>query len=225
MRKKILVAPTYGTVQKITPNSIEIYIGVTDNHQIFAPLTGDISNIEYQEGEFRHTYDVGEYVVEKTKRGRAIILVTDDENNKIPFWIEVGRGYVTNRIQIDKNIGERVKQCKITHVQQGERIGEIKLGSLSQIHLPENSIATVKKGDIIIGGQTQVAQLVDIPHADATSEFSINSFVDLEFQNYKREPEKIESLCKTHFKNIDAQEKCVEKTRKKVKNFKVLGKP
>lgn len=137
-----IVSPTFGVVTSIKNNKITIYIGIEDNHDIYAPISGKISKIKFSEGEFKRKI----FQTYVNKIGRASITIND-----IKFWIEVGKPkYVTDRVLLEKELDDKVKQ--------GERIGEILLGSLSEVHLPENTIIKVKEGDVLIGGETVVAE-------------------------------------------------------------------
>lgn len=80
--------------------------------------------------------------------------MTDAQTRRgIEFWIEVGEGYVTDRILFRVRQNQTVRRA-------GARIGEIILGSLSEVHLdPRASHVLVRAGDKVTGGVTPVAIL------------------------------------------------------------------
>ena len=77
------------------------------------------------------------------KRGRLTIKISDTN-----FLLEVGEGYVTKRVKLTKNVGQRVNHSEV--------IGEIVLGSLSEIYLPKDYVVIAQEGKRVIGGKTIV---------------------------------------------------------------------
>jgi len=134
-----IVAPTHGVITDIVGNKITIYISSEDNHDIFAPRTGTITSIIAKEGDFDRYLKL--FKAWEKKIGRLTIEINDTI-----FLLEVGEGYITKRVRLTKNIEQ--------HVNQSEVIGEIVLGSLSEIYLPKAYVVTVQEGQRVIGGKT-----------------------------------------------------------------------
>jgi phosphatidylserine decarboxylase len=163
-QESYVLAPTHGTITYADASRVTIYISTSDNHDIFAPVAGHVDSLTALRGYWRRPTRPDEdptgaqvFQAYETKKGRAIAKMTESVTGQpLEFWIEVGSGYVTDRVLF------RVKQNQ-TVLRAGARIGEIILGSLSEVHLPgggrQSSQTLVKAGDIVIGGTTPVAVL------------------------------------------------------------------
>ena len=147
-----VVSPVNGVISDVDSRNglIQIYISPTDNHTIYAPMTGRITNITHENGSW--TKQVFQAYEEKTAR------VTIEIDGIMEFWLEVGKPtYITDRIRITKNVGDSIVQ--------GEIIGEILLGSLSEVHLlnrqfsvPNNVYVTkrVQGGVTVLAGYKRI---------------------------------------------------------------------
>ena len=170
-----IVAPTYGFVTEVTTTKITVYIPRKANHNVFAPAGGWITSIEAFQGDWLRP--IFQSWVKKT--GRVIIGMatpitppfssSDADADEIPptttqiselndpwmfteFWLEVGKPkYVTDRVRLDIDTDDRVEA--------GDKIGEILLGSLSEIHFSDQFVIepAVQPGDWVVGGETIVA--------------------------------------------------------------------
>lgn len=139
-----VVAPVNGVVvESPDTNSVRIYIAPNDEHTIFAPVDGSITDIRKFNGSWHRK--VFQAYEEKTAR------VTVEFDTNLDFWVEVGKPlYITDRIRLDKGVSGSVIQ--------GEPIGEILLGSLAEVHFLDASFAiTAKAGDKVVGGKTGIA--------------------------------------------------------------------
>lgn len=156
--EKRILAPTFGLVVCVLPlqGIITLYIPREANHNIFAPIGGRVGDIKSCQGHFSRPEL--EFVAETQKDGRLSFKIENQEENTcVDTWIEVGkRSYITDRVKllIDKH----------DMVEAGQHIGEIILGSLSEIHLfnhsPHNVISYhIKPGDYLIGGQSVLATI------------------------------------------------------------------
>jgi hypothetical protein len=149
-----IIAPVNGIVTDIGDDTITIYIRRTDDHNIYSPTSGTLTNIyNYQGSWYRHIFQA-----DVNKIARTTISIKNPYLNKpISFWLEVGKPkYITDRIRLNKNIGN--------DLYSGENIGEIILGSLAEIHF--NGIQhykTVTKNSILIGGRTLIACIILSP--------------------------------------------------------------
>jgi phosphatidylserine decarboxylase len=149
-RKSTLInSPTYGQVIGIEGNKITTLIDAEDIHTIYSSVDGEITGVKFEKGEFKH--HVFECPI--TKKGRATLEITDDNKMKHNITLEVGKGYITNRVRLDKDLGDVVKK--------GELIGEILLGSLSEVIIPQYDEIKilVSEGDKVKGGETPLAFL------------------------------------------------------------------
>jgi len=154
-RSMDILSPVWGTVERVTGTretgiSIRIAIAVSDIKKIHAPISGVIEEIKFEEGEFKHNV----FEVPTTKTGRATVFIKGKKDIRLNFWLEVGEGYVTNRIKFDKVKGD--------HVNAGEEIGEILLGSLAELHLPPSTdaltvMSLVQANDKVKGGSSIIA--------------------------------------------------------------------
>lgn len=141
-----IVSPVNGIITPMSNNkSIRIYISPTDNHDVFSPMDGVITNITTYNGKW--TRQIFEAYIDKIAR------VTIEINNSVNFFIEVGYPeYITDRIRIRKKIGNRVSL--------GEHIGQIILGSMVELHLQKGQFYIpdyVRSGLEVVGGQTILA--------------------------------------------------------------------
>ena len=86
----------------------------------------------------------------------------DNERNAIAIRMPDGRdvavvqiaGLIARRILCDVREGDRV--------QAGDRFGIIRFGSRTDVYLPEGARPLVELGQIMIGGETVVAELLPI---------------------------------------------------------------
>jgi len=141
-----IVSATYGQVSEIKENSIVVYIDVKDIHKIYAPITSKIIGLDFVNGLFKRKVFKSIYM----KTGRAIITLKGII--EIKFYLEVGKPkYITDRVLIENSIGDNILQ--------GQIIGEILLGSLSEIFFPKNIPLKIliNEGDYIEGGKTILA--------------------------------------------------------------------
>lgn len=148
IKEQFIVSPVNGIIESVTEQgniiSIRTYIPATSNHNIFSPKDGVIIDVKKFNGEWTRQI----FKAFETKIARLTLVIDD-----IDFWIEVGKPfYITNRIKILKNKGDQVKQ--------GENIGEILLGSLTEIHLDKNKFIiphSIKEKTIVKGGKSILA--------------------------------------------------------------------
>lgn len=144
-----IVSPVYGEITSITNNSIEIYISSSDNHNIFAPISGKITNINLDKGFWKREIQTKYFKTIEYKTGRLTVYIGD-----VYFWVEVGKPkYITDTIRFDYNINDDIIQ--------GQNIGEIIIGSLAKIYFPPDKI---KFNDIYIGKKLEggISELVFI---------------------------------------------------------------
>jgi phosphatidylserine decarboxylase len=140
-----ILSPTYGKVIGIDDirKIITVYISKDDIHNIYAPNSGTITDVTKFQSEIKRMV----FKMEETKIGRVRIQV----NKSIDFWVEVGYPtYIHNRVLLRKHKGDKIKS--------GEVIGEIVLGSLSEVHLPREATILVVLNECLIGGRSIIAK-------------------------------------------------------------------
>ena len=140
-----------------------------DPHGIFSPITGKILDISYSKKRFKRVFkhkilidptitsnrsklikeptykliNFGEKTeIYKTKENKEGILKIIMKN--IEFTIEVGKGYITKSLALYNNIGNTV----IT----GQQLGDILIGSYSEIKIKKPVKLFIEIGDNLIGG-------------------------------------------------------------------------
>ncbi len=122
---------------------ISIFLSIFDVHMNYAPVTGTIDWVKYQEGRFHWAFE--------PKASES------NENQRIGISSSLGKilvrqiaGAVARRIVLFKKVADNV--CT------GERIGMIKFGSRVEIYLPLLHTLKVRVGDRVAGGLSIVAQ-------------------------------------------------------------------
>ncbi len=124
---------------------IAIFLSVLDVHVNRVPVDGTITRIAYRHGKFLNAS------LDKASE--------DNERNALAIRLPDGRemavvqiaGLIARRILCDVRQGDAVRA--------GERFGIIRFGSRTDIYLPEGIEPLVSVGQIMIGGETVVAQL------------------------------------------------------------------
>jgi len=150
LTKPVVRSMTSGTVtfvkRKKKAQYVRIYLSPNDKHTIYAPFDGTVSRVETKSGNFiRQVFHSFE-----RKNGRLILTFRSSSSDlEIIAWFEVGSSYVTNTIKMNKKQGDSVYE--------GEVIGEIVVGSLSQLRLPLNMDVQVHAYDVVQGAKTIVA--------------------------------------------------------------------
>ncbi len=95
-----------------------------------------------------------------TKVGRAVFKIAMENSDWVlPFWVEVGKGWITHRVALDKPSVEWIEGGKPVRVEQGEVLGELLLGSLAMVLLPSGSDVIVDVGDRVDGGRSHIANV------------------------------------------------------------------
>ncbi len=150
---KKVVSPVFGTINQIHGNQVQIYIPQKANHHVYAPISGRVIKISYQNGNWIHHIKTDEFVAFVRKTGRVTIEFSDNDletGKTVRFWLEVGQGYITDRIKISVKEGQYVNQSQV--------IGEIILGSLAEVTVPDPKGIQVQNSEKVIGGQSIIAR-------------------------------------------------------------------
>lgn len=153
----ILVSPADGVIMEISNvyedrflNSnavkVSIFLSIFNVHLNRAPIAGAVKYRAYRPGKFipafkSHASDINE------KNYVGI------ENDKIKILVNQVTGFIARRIVCWVKVNEELNR--------GELFGLIKFGSCTEIIVPLNVEITVKKGDKVVGGETQIGRIKD----------------------------------------------------------------
>jgi phosphatidylserine decarboxylase len=125
---------------------ISIFLAVWNVHVNRAPAAGVIQQLDYKPGKFMAAW-----------AERASL---DNEQNVFRMQSEVGdiefkqiAGYIARRVVAWKKAGDTVAR--------GERVGLVRFGSRVDLWLPDNAELLVKVGDMVHGGSSVVARIVE----------------------------------------------------------------
>lgn len=152
-KEETILSPCGGNVVCVDPQNalITIFISATVKHEIFSPISGKILRLEACNGQI-HRPELLTFTAIPLKNGRLAIVVQGDTCT-LHVWFEVGKSWITDEIFLLIKEGDVVRQ--------GQKIGELKLGSLAEIHFPKklgNQIHyEVQYGQSLIPAQTRLA--------------------------------------------------------------------
>ena len=123
---------------------ISMFLSVTDVHVQRVPLSGKVTLVDHQPGQFLQAFkpeasEVNEYIAMVTESGYGRVLIKQIA------------GILARRCVNNAQPGD--------DLQTGQRFGLIKFGSRLDLYLPPNAQLLVKIGDKIYGGLTPIAQL------------------------------------------------------------------
>ena len=151
-----IYAPTDGSIESLTNNFIGIYISEDDNHDIFMPFDGSINFFTEEQGTFvdPSAWQFSSiFKAQPMKTARLHLILASENKNftNIHLIIEVGQGYITNKIGLLIKGNEKIKK--------GTKIGEIIIGSRSYIAFQQpflffESEKNIKIEAKIKGGET-----------------------------------------------------------------------
>lgn len=162
----LLVAPADGRISRVMRAApppelglggvplqrISIFMSVFDCHVNRSPVTGRIERVAYRAGAFLSA-DLDK--ASEANERNALLIATPDG----PIAVVQIAGLVARRIVPFVREGQAVAS--------GERIGMIRFGSRVDVYLPEGASPLVSEGQIMIAGETVIADLH--PRADARS--------------------------------------------------------
>lgn len=153
---KAVISPADGEIIKIEDifendflkaptKKISIFMNVFNVHVNRIPYAGTIDSVHYNRGSFF-----------PANLDKASLL---NERNSVLIHTEDGKEILT--VQIAGLIARRI-ECWVKegmHVLKGERFGLIRFGSRLEVFLPSDSIISVKVGDKVRAGETQIGWL------------------------------------------------------------------
>jgi len=158
-RPGVILAPADGRVISITSTAppaelglgansrwrVSIFLSVLNVHVNRVPATGTVARIAYRHGAFLNAS------LDKSSEA--------NERNAIALRLPDGQELVV--VQIAGLIARRII-CSLREgdaVHGGDRMGIIRFGSRTDLYLPEGVQPLVCEGQIMIGGETVVAEL------------------------------------------------------------------
>src|SRR5688572_19678240 len=124
--------------------AISIFLSVFDVHINRAPISGEISGIDYHKGKFLIAFD------ERASLENERNSITMTRKDQTVRFVQIA-GLIARRIVCWRKPGENLAV--------GDRIGLIKFGSRVDVFLPKGSKVYVKRGDRVIGGKTPLGEL------------------------------------------------------------------
>ncbi|MCQ4161053.1 phosphatidylserine decarboxylase [Roseomonas sp. GC11] len=135
---------------------VAIFLSVLDVHVNRSPAAGTVTRIAYRHGKFLSAN------LDKASE--------DNERNALALRLPDGReiavvqiaGLVARRILCDVREGDVLRP--------GERFGIIRFGSRTDLYLPEGVLPLVQEGQVMIGGETVIADLAPPASSASTAE-------------------------------------------------------
>jgi len=125
-----------------------IFLSVLDVHVNRMPVDGVVTRISYRSGAFLNA-----------SLDKASV---DNERNALAIRMTDGRDIAV--VQIAGLIARRIL-CHVREgdqVQAGDRFGIIRFGSRTDVYLPEGARPLASVGQLMIGGETVVAELLPV---------------------------------------------------------------
>jgi phosphatidylserine decarboxylase len=145
----LVLSPADGRVMEVRRGGdgtrISVFLSILDCHINRAPVGGTVREARHTAGRFHPAW-----------QGRAS---HENERNHLVIGSDSGdygvtqvAGVVARRIVCTKTVGDRVER--------GERIGLIRFGSRTDLHLPSGVDPVVRVGERVKGGLTIMARAV-----------------------------------------------------------------
>ncbi len=122
---------------------ISIFLDVFNVHVNRLPTSGKVKKIKYVEGKFFRAN-----VDKSSKENERNIIVIENDSNEIFVVCQIA-GLIARRIVCDLKENQNVIK--------GDRFGIIKFGSRVDIYLPSNFKPLVAYNQIVVGGETILA--------------------------------------------------------------------
>jgi len=143
----LVLSPADGRVTEIRRmgegTCVSVFLSVFDCHINRSPVSGFVRETRYTRGRFHPAWQ-GRASGENE---RNHLIIHADEGD---FGVTQIAGVLARRIVCKKKEGDRVRR--------GERIGLIRFGSRTDLHLPPGLEPLVAKGDRVRGGVTLMAR-------------------------------------------------------------------
>jgi phosphatidylserine decarboxylase len=142
---RVIVSPADGKVVRIerTGNvtQMSIFLSLFNVHVNRSPIGGRIEAVDYRPGKFMAAFNPAA----SRENERNIVMVSD---GRIRIVFTQIAGIAARRIVFWKKAGDEVAK--------GELVGLIRFGSRLDVLFPAGTEATVKVGDRVKGGSSQI---------------------------------------------------------------------
>ena len=151
-----IVSPADGKVTDISAiqkdgesrTRISIFLNVFDVHVNRSPVSGVITEVRYQKGQFRNA--MADDSAESNEQN--IVTIRSDAGTVVMKQIA---GLLARRIVFTRKVGDRLER--------GERVGLIKFGSRTDVIFTGSADMKVRIGDRVKGGSTVLAIAQPVP--------------------------------------------------------------
>lgn len=130
---------------KAPAKKISIFMNVFNVHVNRIPYSGRIDCVHHDKGSF---FSANLDKASKLNERNSILIHTDDGKEILVIQIA---GLIARRIECWVKEG--------MHLLKGERFGLIRFGSRLEVFLPSDSVVSVKVGDKVRAGETQIGLL------------------------------------------------------------------
>jgi phosphatidylserine decarboxylase len=124
--------------------TLRIFLSVFDVHIQRNPCGGTVLKKVYQPGAFKAA------MVDEARHNERSILTIQPDGRKDPLVVEQIAGLIARRIETWPNEGDTLIS--------GDRYGIIYFGSQAAVHFPASARCTVKPGDRVAGGLTEIGE-------------------------------------------------------------------
>jgi len=142
---RVIVSPADGKVVRLEKvgnvTQMSIFLSLFNVHVNRSPIAGRIQAVDYRPGKFLAAYNPAA----SRENERNIVMVSDGRINIVFTQIA---GVVARRIVFWRKAGDAVGK--------GELVGLIRFGSRVDVLFPAGTEATVKVGDRVKGGSSQI---------------------------------------------------------------------
>ena len=160
-RPRVMVAPADGRGTMVGPAvppeelglgpaprwRVAIFLSVADVHVNRSPYEGVVTRVAYRPGKFLNA-SLDKASVENERNALAIRLPGGEEIAVVQI-----AGLIARRILCTVREGDRLER--------GQRFGMIRFGSRTDLYLPEGVRPLVAEHQLMIGGETVIAELPD----------------------------------------------------------------
>ncbi|OGS40778.1 MAG: hypothetical protein A2506_05785 [Elusimicrobia bacterium RIFOXYD12_FULL_66_9] len=124
--------------------TLRIFLSVFDVHIQRAPCAGKVANVQVIEGSFRAA------MKDEARCNARVVMTLEPEGHSAPLIVEQIAGLIARRIECWPKPGESLAA--------GQRYGIIYFGSQAAVHFPSGSRCTVKPGDRVAAGLTEIGE-------------------------------------------------------------------
>ncbi|EHM02217.1 phosphatidylserine decarboxylase [Acetobacteraceae bacterium AT-5844] len=169
-RPGVIVAPADGRVVMVGPAvppeelglgpnprwRVAIFLSVLDVHVNRSPVDGVVTRVAYRHGKFLNA-SLDKASVDNERNALAMRLPDGKEIAVVQI-----AGLIARRILCDVKEGDRLAT--------GQRFGIIRFGSRTDLYLPEGVRPLVSEHQLMIGGETVIAEMAPAELAAPTTE-------------------------------------------------------